>query len=137
MTGAQMISSGVVVMVVVTIAYGGSFLLKVSTGGVATNELQRRFYRAGHGHAGILVILGLVVRLLLVPEQVPGWSRQLADAVLLAAIVMPAGFFLSVLGRDPERPNRLRVLIGVGGALLVVGLLGGGAGLVLGGLATP
>jgi hypothetical protein len=46
---------------------------------------------------------------------------------------MPAGFFLSVLGRDPQRPNRLVVLLWVGAAVLAAGLVSAGVGLVLAG----
>ncbi len=127
-------SSGVVLLVVVSIAYGGTFLLKVVNGAVPTNDLQRSYFRAGHAHAGVLVILGLVVRLLLVGVPVPGWSRSLADLVLWAAVVMPAGFFLSVLGRQPARPNRLRLLVPVGGLLLTVGLVAAGSGLIAAGV---
>jgi hypothetical protein len=133
MSGPELISTGVVLLVVITIAWGGTFLLKVVGGKVATNELQQSYFRAGHAHAGVLVILGLVVRLLLVDVALPGWLAPLPDLVLFAAILMPAGFFLSVLGRDPARPNRLRYLIYAGGMSLVVGLAAAGTGLVIAG----
>ena len=66
-------------------------------------------------------------------EGVPGWSRAGASGVLWAAVLMPAGFFLSVLGRDPEKPNRLVALLWVGAAVLTVGLVCAGVGLVLAG----
>lgn len=135
MSGSDLVSSGVILLVVVTVAYGGTFLLRVGTGRVPANDLQRTFFRAGHAHAGVLIILGLVVRLLLAQsDAVPGWSRVLADGVLYAAVLMPAGFFLSVLGRDPERPNGLRALIWLGAASLAVGLVGAGLGLIQAGL---
>jgi hypothetical protein len=43
---------------------------------------------------------------------------------------MPAGFFLSVLGKDPQKPNRFVMLLYVGAAALTVGLVLGGAGLI-------
>jgi hypothetical protein len=107
MSASNLISSGAVLLSVVAIAYGGTFLLRVTTGRVPTNDLQRSFFRAGHAHAGVLVILGLLVRLLLDEPNVPAWSSGLADGVLLSAILMPAGFFLSVTGRDPKEPERL------------------------------
>ncbi|MDN5763924.1 MAG: hypothetical protein L0H41_16625 [Microlunatus sp.] len=130
MSDSTMLSTGIILLIVVTIAYGGTFLVRVSTGSVPTNDLQKSFFRAGHGHAGILVILGLVVRLLLAEPAVPAWSVALGDLVLIAAILMPAGFFLSVIGRDPDRPNRWRIMIYVGAASLTVGLVGSGLGLI-------
>jgi hypothetical protein len=130
---SDLVTSGIVLLVVVTIAYGGTFLLRVVTGRHPANQLQTSFFRAGHAHAGVLVILGLLVKLLVSSEGVPGWSRSGASGVLWAAVLMPAGFFLSVLGRDPEKPNRLVALLWVGAAVLTVGLVCAGVGLVLAG----
>lgn len=116
------------------IAYGGSFLFRVVNRTVPANELQRSYFRAGHAHAGVLVILGLVVTLLVAEAGVGGVCAGLSTGVLWAAILMPAGFFLSVLGRDPEKPNRLRYLIYAGGLVLVVGVASAGIGLISAGL---
>ena len=135
-SGPDLISTGVVLLVVITIAWGGTFLLRVVSGAVGTNELQQIYFRAGHAHAGVLVILGLVVRLLLVDVPLPGWLAQLPDLVLYAAVLMPAGFFLSVIGRNPTRPNRLRYLIYLGAGALAVGLASAGIGLIMAGVRT-
>ena len=135
MSASALISSGVILLTVVGIAYGGTFLLRVVNGAFPANELQRSYFRAGHAHAGVLVILGLVVRLLLDQPTVPDWGRAMGDFVLLAAILIPAGFFLSVVGRDPQAPNRLKVLIYLGAASLVIGLVAAGIALITGGLA--
>jgi cytochrome b561 len=134
MTPSYQITSGIVLLTVVAIAYGGTFMLRVVNGGVPTNDLQRSYFRAGHAHAGVLVTLGLVVILLLgAGKDVPSWSRTLGDFVLFAAILMPAGFFLSVIGRDPQRPNRLKILIWLGALSLTVGVVGAGIGLIVAG----
>ena len=51
----------------------------------------------------------------------------------IAAILMPAGFFLSVIGKDPAEPNRLIVLLWIGAASLTLGLLAAGIGMIIGG----
>ena len=130
---AQQILAGAVLLSMIGIAYGGTFLLQVSRGSVPANELQQRFYRAGHAHAGVLVILGLLVLLLTQLNDVAGLWQTLSSGVLLAAILMPAGFFLSVLGRDPQRPGKLIALLWAGAAALVVGLGSAGLGLILAG----
>ena len=135
MSASTLISSGVVLLTVVGIAYGGTFLLRVVNGRFPANDLQKSYFRAGHAHAGVLVILGLVVRLLLDQPTVPDWGRSVGDLVLVAAILIPAGFFLSVVGRDPRAPNRLRYLLWAGAASLVVGLIGAGVALIVGGVA--
>lgn len=121
---------GIVLLTVVAIAFGGTFLLRVLGGGVPANDLQKSFYRAGHAHAGVLVILGLVVALFVDLAGVTGPAAPLSRLVLLAAILMPAGFFLSVVGHDPRRPNRLYVLIWLGAASLVTCVVAAGVGLL-------
>lgn len=130
---ADLTTAGVVLLAVVTIAYGGTFVLRTVTGGQPANDLQRSFFRAGHAHAGVLVILGLVVLILTSNPGVPGWAGAWGSGVLWAAILMPAGFFLSVLGRDPQRPSGLIVLLWLGAASLTVGLVTAGIGLILAG----
>ena len=130
---SDLVTAGVVLLAVVTIAYGGTFVLKVVTGKQPANGLQQSFFRAGHAHAGVLVILGLVVLILTSSPGVPGWASSLADGVLFAAILMPAGFFLSVIGRDPQKPSRLIVLLWLGAASLTVGLMATGIGLIIAG----
>lgn len=135
MSASTLISSGIILFTVVGIAYGGTFLLRVVNGRFPANDLQKSYFRAGHAHAGVLVILGLVVRLLLEAPTVPGWGHLVGDLVLAAAILMPAGFFLSVIGRDSRAPNRLRYLVQAGAVSLVIGLIGAGVALIMGGLA--
>ena len=53
----------------------------------------------------------------------------------MAAILMPAGFFLSVMGRDPAKPNRLLVLLWIGAASLTAGLVSAGVALIAAGSA--
>ncbi len=126
---------GIVLLTVITIAYGGTFLLRVGAGHPPTNDLQKSFFRAGHAHAGVLVILGLVVQVLVQTPGVPVVLRWLTIGILVAAILMPAGFFLSVLGRDPQRPGKLIALLWMGAASLTVGVGSAGVGLIMAGTA--
>lgn len=129
----SLIVTGATVLTVVSIAFGGTFVLRVVTGGQPANDLQKSFFRAGHAHAGVLVTLGLVCALLLTAGDVAGPWAYAYIGVLAAAILIPAGFFLSVLGRDPQRPGRLIALLWAGAAVLALSLLSvGGALLVTG-----
>jgi hypothetical protein len=127
---AHQIVAGVVLLTVIGIAYGGTFLLRVVGGGVPANGLQKSFFRAGHAHAGVLVILGLVVQLYAQLADIGALWATLSFGVLVAAILMPAGFFLSVIGKDPQKPNGLIALLWTGAGFLTVGLLGAGIGLI-------
>ncbi|MFY0406204.1 hypothetical protein [Solicola sp. PLA-1-18] len=136
MTPSDSLSAGIVLLTVVAIESGGVLLLRIATGGTRVNELQRTFFRAGHAHAGMFVTLGLVVLLLVnVADVASPWRDLGPTLVLSAAIVMPAGFFLSVIGRDPQAPNRLRLLLPAGGVVLAVGLVVSAVGLIGAGVA--
>jgi len=128
-----MITAGGVLLAVVAIAYGGTFMLRVHAGNPPTNDLQKAFFRAGHAHAGVLVILGLVIKILTSSEGVPALAEQFSSGVLYAAILMPAGFFLSVVGQDPQKPNRFIALLWIGAASLTVGVVSAGVGLIMAG----
>jgi len=130
---AARVTAGIVALTVVAIESGGAFLLRVATGKEQATDFQKGFYRAGHAHAGVLVTLGLVCVLLGEATTLTGFWRWLAQTgVLLAAIAMSAGFFLSALGRGRERPNRAVALLGVGAVLLAAGVVTLGVGLLQG-----
>ena len=128
------IVAGVVLLSVIGIAYGGTFLLRVFRGNVPTNDLQKSFFRAGHAHAGVLVILGLLVLMLTQLNEVGQPWASLSFGVLFAAIFMPAGFFLSVIGIDPQKPNAFIGVLWFGAALLTVGLATAGIVLIAAGI---
>lgn len=121
---------GIVLLTVPFIAFGGTFMLRVVQGGFPATSLQRSFFRAGHAHAGALVILGIVVRLAMELAGVGGLAATLSYGVLWAAVLMPAGFFLSVASKDAERPNGLIALLWLGAAALAVGVVADGVGLL-------
>ncbi|WP_218581845.1 hypothetical protein [Nocardia cyriacigeorgica] len=129
------IALGATILSVVTIAFGGTFLLRVFTGVQEVNDLQKSFFRAGHAHAGVLVMLGVLLGVLgNAAGASPGWANGGAIAVLVAAILMPLGFFLSVLGRDPQRPNQMIASVWLGATLLVGGLLVSGIATLVAGI---
>lgn len=135
MNAPNLITAGVVLLTVVAIESGGLFLLKVVRGKHPANALQTSFFRAGHAHAGVLVILGLVTLLLVDGSGMTGPPVAAPTLVLLSAILMPAGFFLSVTGTDPQKPNGFAVLLYAGAAVLTAGLVLGGIGLIVAGVA--
>jgi hypothetical protein len=131
LSDAARVTAGIVVLSVVAIESGGAFLVAVVTGRAPATAFQTSFYRAGHAHAGVLVILGLVCLLLAGATALTGfWWWLAATGVLVSAVVLPAGFFLSALGAGRERPNRAVVLLPVGAVVLAAGLVALGVGLL-------
>ena len=129
------IVAGATVLTVIGIMSGGTFLLRITTGGLPFNGLQKTFFRAGHAHAGVLVILGLVCLLLLNATGVPGLWNWAGVGVLASALLIPGGFFLSVLGRDPQRPGRAIALLWAGVVVLGLSLATVGVSVIVAGVA--
>jgi hypothetical protein len=126
---------GVLLLALVTVESGGVFLTRVVRGKVPANDLQKNFFRAGHAHAAVLLILSIAILGVIDNVDPPPLLDFIArDGVPIAAILMPAGFFLSVLGKDPQKPNRAIVLLWVGALSLTLGLLSAGIGLVVAGV---
>jgi hypothetical protein len=123
--------AGILMLAVVTIESGGWFLTRVATGAVPTTEFQRSFARAGHGMAGTLVTLGLVGVILTDATTLDGFAGWVArSGIPLAAILMPAGFFLSSTGQGRTEPNRLVWLVWLGALFLAAGAITLGIGLL-------
>jgi hypothetical protein len=123
--------AGILLLSLVTVESGGLFLLRVVQGREPATPLQTSFYRAGHAHAGVLLTLGLVIQVLVDATDLSGAGEWLArSGVPAAALLMPAGFFLSVLGRGRETPNQLVWLVYTGGGVLAAGLIAAGIGLL-------
>lgn len=132
----DLILIGILLLALVTVESGGYFLTRVVRGHVTANRLQQNFFRAGHAHAAVLLVLSIAILAVIDNAALDGFWLWLARVgVPIAAILMPAGFFLSVLGKDPERPNRLIVLLWVGAASLTAALITAGIGLIAGGVA--
>lgn len=124
-------TAGIVLLSVVTIEAGGAYLLRLVRGQQPATSFQLAFARAGHAHAGVLVTLGLVCLLLAEATDLEGAIGWLArTGVLISAILIPAGFFLSSMASGAERPNRLIVLLWVGALALAAGVVSLGVGLL-------
>jgi hypothetical protein len=106
-------------------------MLRIVQGRQPTTPFQQAFFRAGHAHAGVLVILALVGQILADAAQMSGLLAILArDGIWAAAILMPAGFFLSAAGKGVTTPNRFIVLLYTGFVALAVGVVSLGIGLL-------
>lgn len=123
--------AGILMLAFVTIETGGMYLVKVVRGRAPATDFQVSFARAGHAHAGVLVLLGLVAAILTDATTLAGaWSTIARSGIPVAAILMPAGFFLSSMGTDVHEPNRLIVLVWLGAVSLAASAATLGVGLL-------
>ena len=126
------ITAGIVMLTIVGIESGGLFLLRTARSNPGFTDFQRSFFRAGHAHAGVLVILGLLCLVLTGATDLTGfWAWLAGTGVLIAAILMSAGFFFSAMGTGRTTPNRFIGLIFAGAASLAAGVVTLGLGLLL------
>jgi hypothetical protein len=126
--------AGILLILVPTVAFGGASLLSMIVGeapGYLDNPVRQDLWRAGHAHAGIMLILSLVLLRYVDDTGLDGgWLWIARHGVPLAAVLMPAGFFLSILPPDATEPSALIALVPLGGLFLVAGVLVTGIGLL-------
>lgn len=116
-------TAGILLLSLLAVEWGGAFLFRVAVGRVAATDVQRRLYRAGHAHAGVLVKLGLVTTVLTDATTLTGGLAQVArSGVPVAAVLMSAGFFAAAARRDGPHPAGVALLV-AGAAALSAGVL--------------
>jgi hypothetical protein len=125
--------SGITVLIVPTIMYGGLALLGILTrgtvgsapGALSLDETQWALWRAGHAHAGVWTLLSLVVQILLDSARLGlalKWLARIGAPV--AAVAVSAGFFGVAFSAS------FRWLLYFGAALLLIVLVLTGVGLL-------
>jgi hypothetical protein len=115
----------------VTVETGGALMFRVITGRQGATELQQSFFRAGHAHAGVFLVLALVAQVLVDATTLSGGAEWVARSfVPIAALLLPGGFFLSVTRAGATAPNRLVLLVPAGAVVLAIGLVTLGIGLL-------
>jgi hypothetical protein len=125
--------AGILLVVLPSVMYGGVTLLGMLIGDPAyqANPLRQDLWRAGHAHAGVLLVLSLVMlRYVDEASLSAGWKWIARVAAPTAAILMPLGFFLSVVTPDAVKPNGLIYLTYAGAAVLATGVVVLGVGLI-------
>ncbi|GGL17229.1 hypothetical protein [Planomonospora parontospora] len=134
MSPSSLSTAGVLLITVPAVAFGGLSLLAHimrDIPGYLDNPVRRGLWRAGHAHAGVLVLFALVALLYIDQADLPESMKSLTRALIVAApILMPLGFFLSVVRPSDTRPNKLIWLVALGGISLGAGTLSLGIGLV-------
>ena len=135
MTRNAKLMSGITLLIVPTIMYGGWTLLGVLThdmvggkvGGLHLDETQWALWRAGHAHAGVWTLLSLVLQILLDSARLPAqltWIARISAPV--SAVALSAAFFGLAFSAA------FSPLLNLGIFLMLVALLTTGVGLLRG-----
>jgi hypothetical protein len=118
-----------------TIAFGGYFLLsilrrKAGTEGI-TSE-QRDYFRAGHAHAGVLVILAIIGQFVLDESRFgEGLTWALRLGLFAAPLFISAGFFGGAPRTQGGGNTPLIKLIPIGAVILALSTIGVGVSLLI------
>jgi hypothetical protein len=125
--------AGILLVVLPTVMYGGMSVLGLltrNTPGYNDNPLRHDLWRAGHAHAGVYLVLSLIM-LRYVDEAVlsPFWKWLARTGAPIAAILIPAAFFLSVASPTATQ-NGLMNLAYLGALFLAAAVLSLGVGLI-------
>jgi hypothetical protein len=127
-------TAGILLVVYPTVVFGGASLLWhwiTRRTAYYDHALRRSMWRAGHAHAGVLLLLSLVAIMLVDHAELgDGWKQVVRTAIPAAAVLLPIAFFLSIARPDAERPTRLVNLAYVGAVTLTIGMLTLGVGLL-------
>lgn len=134
MTPETRTTAAILLITVATIAFGGLSLLMNLVRripGYLDNPVRRALWTAGHAHAGVLVLFALVALLYVDQADYSDGLKTVVRGLFVAApILMPLGFFLSVVRPSDTKPNKLIWLVVAGGASLTAGTLLLGVGLL-------
>jgi hypothetical protein len=107
-----------------TVMFGGYSLLRLLTAGGVLSEFQAQLFRAGHAHAGVLLVLSLVYWMYLDRTALSDGMRWLAGAALVIGILAQSGgFFLHMLVGAPGQASAGTALTTAGAVLLAAAIL--------------
>lgn len=120
-----------VLFALVTVEFGGWSLLGLLTRRDALTPFEEQFFRAGHAHAGVLLVLSLVFFILMgrtgfaEPTQ---WVLGLG--LLLGILLQSGGFFLHMLVGEEGTSSAGTLVTRIGAVLLAAALVSLGVGLL-------
>lgn len=117
-----------------TIAFGGYFLLSILKKQLGTENIsgiQREYFKAGHAHAGVLVILSIIGQLVLdysLFNETLVWAMRIG--LFAAPLLISGGFFGGAPRTAEGKPGGLVKLIPLGAVVMSLSTLGVGLSLI-------
>src|SRR5258708_20693627 len=105
----------IVVIALPTVMFGGYSLLRLlAADNTWLTSFREKYFRAGHAHAGVLLLLSLLYYIYLAQTTFSGGLKLVACIVLLIGILAQSGgFFLHMLAGKQGRlssPNLVTIL---------------------------
>jgi hypothetical protein len=123
MNTATRVYSVVVLILLPTVMYGGFSLLRLLGAG-RLNEFQRSMFRAGHAHAGVLLVLSMVVFETMARAGVAvGWCWCIGAALIIGVLAQSGGMFVHMATGGSGGWSKGNTLTTVGAVILTLTLL--------------
>ena len=107
----------------VTVEYGGWALLGFITGAGTLGAFRERFFRVGHAHAGVLLVLSLAYFDYLGRAGYSASVQWWAGALLLAGVLAQSGGFFVHMGVGQQSRSSSGTVLTRAGALLIAAAL--------------
>ena len=103
-----------------TVMYGGYSLLSLVNRGNALTPFQVTWFRAGHAHAGVLLVMSLLYYTFLDKTALSSVVKHTACATLVVGILAQSGgFFIHMLKGQPNQASVGTTVTVIGAVLLV------------------
>ena len=107
-----------------TVMFGGYSLLNFIVRGDRLTPFQEQFFRAGHAHAGVLLVMSLGYCYYLGQTSVPDRRKVLACTALVVGILAQSGgFFLHLVLGQPGQLSAGTYLTITGAVILALTIL--------------
>jgi len=107
-----------------TVMFGGYSLRRLMERGEDLTEFQQTYFRAGHGHAGVLLVLSLVYYQYLDRTTVSeGLKWLMCLALVIGILAQSGGFFLHMVVSKPQQSSVGTRLTSLGGLFLGIAVL--------------
>ena len=107
-----------------TVMLGGYFLLHLQVRSNVLTPFKETYFRAGHAHAGTLLLLSLLYYQYLGQRTATGPFQWIASIVaLLGLLAISGGFFLHMVQGEPGRSSAGVLVTNIGAALLALAIL--------------
>lgn len=115
-----------------TVMYGGYALLGLLTKRDALTPFRRTWFRAGHAHAGVLLLMFLLFIDFITRTNLPNITMHIASGIFVVGLLAQSGgFFVHMLRGQPDASSIGTSMTTVGALLLMVAI-----GFLVYGLAT-
>lgn len=134
LTKESKLMAGITFISITTIMFGGNFILGLLSGVHTELEItpfQENMFRAGHGHAGVLVILSLLALMYVDQTSLSDrWKWIVRAGFPFSAILISGGFFAAAGTVGASTPNEFIAILYAGMLMLAISLTALGIGLI-------